>query len=98
MSYNPGSYFATMLAGADFMGGGDVESNMLWFNKAHINKRRRRYNEVMRDIAPNLQRRIVEKCTQERLEEAGLIGDEGEKIAREALEELERIQNPLIHL
>jgi len=97
-SYNPGSYFAPGGVEMDFMGGGDVATNMLWFKKAHINERRRRYNEVMRDIAPNLQRRIVAKCTTERLEEAGLIGDEGEKFAREALEELERIQNPPINL
>ena len=97
-SYNPGSYFATMLAGADFMGGGDVESNMLWFKKARINTQRQRYNEVMQNIPPNLQERIVAKCTQERLEEAGLIGEEGENFAREAREQLERIQNPLIHL
>ena len=80
------------------MGGGDVESNMLWFKKARINTQRQRYNEVMQNIPPNLQERIVAKCTQERLEEAGLIGEEGENFAREAREQLERIQNPLIHL
>ena len=78
----------------DVLGVGDVASNMRIFEKAHINERRRLYHEVMQDIAPNLQEMIVAKCTKERLEEAGLIGAAGERIAREAREELHRIHHP----
>ena len=86
-SLNPGFFFCPNEDPQDPLGEGKLEQNMRYFKKAHIADRRRRYEEMMQNIAPNLRERVIAKITRERLEEAGIIGDEGATLAREALDE-----------